>query len=158
MKMRIVVCDKHMRVSAFLFRASMLVAAIVLFIAGLCHVALQRLESNRRNPVQEEIQIAKSVHALGGTYAVHSRHIVAVFLNDTAAADQDVELIVRLPYLRTLELNNTHVTRHSLDAILAHPRLTNVSANGTDITTSNLKNVFMKGKYPEKPLYFDLPE
>jgi hypothetical protein len=117
------------------------VIAIVLGVVRLGYVEIER-EFWRVHASEQEI--AQHVVELGGAYntdKANERHITGVWLANTPATDDDVQIVMRLEYLEAVDISNTAVTDASLAAIASHRTLREIRIHGSKITNKALHAV-----------------
>ena len=117
------------------------VIAAVLGMARMSYVAIER-DFRRVHPSEQ--QIADRVRGLGGACTANKameRHIIGVSLANTAATDADIQVVMRLSYLQSLDVSNTAVSDASLADIAIHKTLDELRVRGSAISKQGLKSL-----------------
>jgi len=131
-----------------LSRLFLAIAGVALLL-GLVRLSISVIENS------SEQQIADYIRELGGAYhpdRQNGRHISGVWLQDTDTTDRDLEVVLRLPYLKALDLANTRVTDASLDRIFDHQRVVTLRVVGSAISEDALSAALSR---PENHVYLD---
>ncbi len=93
------------------------------------------VESRHQRVHSTEQHIADHIRQLGGAYHADGKngyHISGVWLADTSTSDQDLAIVLELPFLRDLDVANTQITDASLNRIFSHKSIDAVILTGTN--------------------------
>lgn len=108
-----------------------------------CLPALLDAMARRVDPSEKEI--ASRITGLGGSFQARrlgGGHIVHVWLDDTAATDEDVIAILDLPKIESLNLARTHLTDRAAAEICRHRAIRSVDLTGIAVSEDVLQRMF----------------
>jgi hypothetical protein len=111
---------------------------------GFARMSLNSISVERWRVHPSEQHIADYIRQLGGHYATdanNKRRIRYVSLDDTAATDRDIEVVLQLQFIERLDVRNSRVTDASLVTILKHPQLRYINVKGSAISTAALEKL-----------------
>jgi hypothetical protein len=134
-------------------RPKFTLARLFIVVAGLAALfavvrgTLSILETEFWRVHPSEESIADHIRRIGGAYHAVGKddwHITGVWLQDTATTDQDLERVLELQYLISLDISNTGVTDASLGRIFAHKTIERLRVSGSRISRDALRAEFAK--------------
>lgn len=122
----------------------LVLVGVIAALLGLGRAVFIAIEANRWRVSPDEQAIAERVLELGGTYHAdkgNNRHIERVWLEGSTASDEDVRLILRLPFLTYLDVSDTGVTDDVICDIAAHKALKVIKVRGSKISVRGLRRI-----------------
>ncbi len=98
-------------------------------------------EALRVHPSEEKVANYIRVYLKGACNVdkANSRHITGVWLENTRTTDEDIDVILQLPYLTHLDISNTEVSSKSIEKLLSHKKLRYVKISGSKMNVDELR-------------------